>query len=156
LGCRRKRQRTKPRSRIIISKAPGTEAGSEGSFTGISAKQPEMLYTRTYFRSCQCCRDPKSVHFEFSRYPNINTVGKWEQQTIHEAGGISKQQKDKRISTQAFVNKMKADHLYAAFASIPEMGGRDYCLLLTSRRPRRRSRRSAWSKESRFARTSTT
>ncbi len=26
---------------------------------------------------------------------------------------------------------MKADDLYAAFASVPEMGGRDYLLLLT-------------------------
>ena len=73
----------------------------------------------------------KSVHYEFSRCPNINTVGKWAQQTIHEAGGVSKQQKDKRISTQAFADEMKADHLYAAFASVPEMGGRDYWLLLT-------------------------
>ena len=53
---------------------------------------------------------------------NINTMGKRPQQTIHEAGGISKQQKDKRISTQAFADEMKADHLYAAFASVPEMG----------------------------------
>ena len=30
-GCRRKRQRMVPRSRTIISKAPGTEAGSEGA-----------------------------------------------------------------------------------------------------------------------------
>lgn len=199
-GCRRKRQRVVPRSRMIISQAPGTEAGSEGvvrlqpeqpredklfsaanyfwllyavapatgqtrvhvgtlaeagechaildaaaeaeadsivgsnstyCFAGISAEQPEMLYTRTYCCSCQCCRDPKSVHYEFSRCPNINTVGKWAQQTIHEAGGVSKQQKDKRISTQAFADEMKADHLYAAFASVPEMGGRDYWLLLT-------------------------
>ena len=101
-------------------------------FAGISAEQPEMLYTRTYCCSCQCCRDPKSVHYEFSRCPNINTVGKWAQQTIHEAGGVSKQQKDKRISTQAFANEMKADHLYAAFAPVSEMSGRDYWLLLTT------------------------
>jgi hypothetical protein len=71
------------------------------------------------------------VHFEFSRCPNINTVGKWVQQTIHEAGGVSRQQKDKRVSTQAFANEKQADHLYAAFTSVPEMGGRDYWLLLT-------------------------
>ena len=43
-------------------------------------------------------------------------------------------------------DEMKADDLYAAFASVPEMGGRDYLLLLTKSKAKRRSRRSAWSK----------
>ena len=127
-GCRRKRQRGVPRSRMIIFQAPGrrgrraSSASSRSSlartscsrrqttfgfcmlwrrrrgrlacmlgrwlrrasatqfwtllrrprrtrivgsnstycFAGISAEQPEMLYTRTCCCSCQCCRDPKS------------------------------------------------------------------------------------------------
>lgn len=106
------------------------KSNSTYCFAGILAEQPEMLTTRTYCCSCQCCRDAKSEHLEFSRCPKINTVGKWVQQIIQEVRGISRQQKDKRISTQAFANEMKADHLYAAFASIPKMGGRDYWLLL--------------------------
>ncbi len=82
--------------------------------------------------------------FEFSKCPNINSVGKWAQQTIHEAGGVSKQQKDKRISTQAFANEMKADHLYAAFAPVSEMSGRDYWLLLTTSKAKKAKQAIRW------------
>ena len=108
---------------------PGSN--STYGFAGVDAKKPEMLYTCTYCCSCKLCRDPASVHSEYTACPNINTVGKWTQQTIHEAGGIANQLAVKKVSTEAFAKEIKAEQLYAAFASFHEMGGRNYWLLLT-------------------------
>jgi len=108
-------------------------AGSNSTycFAGISAEHPEMLYTRTYACSCVHCRDPNSIHFEFASCPNMSTVGKWRQDTIQEAGGITKQKATKKIATEAFAKEIKAEQVYAVYASYNELGGRAYWLLLT-------------------------
>jgi hypothetical protein len=108
-------------------------AGSNSTycFAGISTEHPEMLYTRTYACSCVHCWDPNLIHFEFASCPNMSTVGKWRQDTIQEAGGMAKQKATKQISTEAFANEIKAEQVYAVYASFNELGGRAYWLLLT-------------------------
>jgi hypothetical protein len=108
-------------------------AGSNSTycFAGISTEHPEMLYTRTYACSCLLCRDPDSIHFEFARCPNMSTVGKWKQDTIQEARGMTKQKAVKKIATEAFAKEIKAEQVYAVYASFNERGGRGYWLLIT-------------------------
>ena len=58
----------------------------------------------------------------------MSTVGKWQQQTILSAVNVPKQRQDQLLATKAFASLIKADGLYAVFASYRERGNRDYWL----------------------------
>ena len=61
----------------------------------------------------------------------MNTVGKWQQQTIHSAVNVPKQRQVQLLATKVFASIIKADSLYAVFASYRERGSRDYWLFLS-------------------------
>jgi len=108
-------------------------AGSNSTyeFAGVCADTPELLYTRTYSCACRSCREPTAVSVEHKGCPHMSTVGKFQQQTIHSSTGVSTQRKVQLVKTATFAAGIKADALYAAFASYRERGNRDYWLLLT-------------------------
>jgi hypothetical protein len=113
-------------------------AGSNSTyeFAGVDAARPEMLYTRTYPCVCPRCRDPDlAVNQEYSDCPHMTTVGKFMQQTIHEATGVAKQRQVQKAKVEVFARGVKRDHLYAAYASHDERGARKYWLLKVMKLP---------------------
>jgi hypothetical protein len=112
---------------IDADSIPGSN--STYDFTGTSIDHPELLYTRTYACACRMCREPSSVSVEYTNCPNMTTVGRFVQQTIHGAVNIVKAQTDKRLQTADFARKIEPEHLYGAFASFQERGSRSYWLL---------------------------
>jgi hypothetical protein len=58
-------------------------------------------------------------------------VGKFQQQAIYSAAGITKQKAKVKVKAEIFAAGIKADSLYAAFASYRERGDRSYWLLRT-------------------------
>ena len=104
-------------------------------FAGVREDSPEMLYTRTYSCACLTCRessrDAKAVNAEYSACLCRNTVGRWQQQTIHSSANVVKQRQAQRLDTKVFAPLIKPDSLYAAYASARERGQRDYWLLRT-------------------------
>ena len=112
---------------------PGSNSTYE--FAGVREDNPEMLYTRTYSCACLKCRessrDAKAVNAEYSDCPCRNTVGRWQQQTIHSSANVVKQRQVQRLDSKVFATFIKPDSLYAAYASSRERGQRDYWLLRT-------------------------
>ena len=109
-------------------------AGSNSTyeFAGMHSDKPELLYTRTYSCACALCREPSSVAEEFAHCPVMSTVGRWRQQAIYSAVNVVAQRKVILEGIKQFLAKIKADKLYAAFASYrEELGGRPYWLLKT-------------------------
>ena len=109
---------------IDADSIPGSN--STYDFTGASIDHPELLYTRTYACACRTCREPSSVSVEYASSPNMTTVGRFVQQTIHGAVNIVKQKKAQKLSTVDFARKIAADSLYGAFASFQERGSRSF------------------------------
>ena len=113
-------------------------AGSNSTyeFAGVDAARPELLYTRIYPCVCRRCRDPDlPVREDYSDCPHMTTVGKFMQQTIHEATGVTKQRQVQRGKAEVFGRGIKCDSLYAAYASHDERGARKYWLLKVVKRP---------------------
>ena len=100
---------------IDADSIPGSN--STYDFTGASIDHQELLYTRTYACACRTCCQPSSVSVDYSSCPNITTVGRFLQQTIHGAVNIVKAKKDQRLQTADFARKIVPDHPYGAFAS---------------------------------------
>ena len=107
---------------------PGSNSTYE--FSGVCPDQPEMLYTRTYACACRCCRELGKINTEYSTCPFMVTVGAYEQQTIHHEKGVAKQRTVQLMKTELFAKLIKADSLYAAFASFREKGKPSYSLKL--------------------------
>ena len=63
------------------------------------------------------------------------TVGKFMQQTIHEATGVTKQRQVQKGKVEVFARGIKRDSLYAAYASHDERGARKYWLLKVVKQP---------------------
>ena len=68
---------------------------------------------------------------EYSSCPYMTTVGKFQQQTIHEATGVTRQRQVQLATVQIFGRGIEAGRLYAAYASYDERGARKYWLLKT-------------------------
>ena len=107
---------------------PGSNSTYE--FSGVCPDQPEMLYTRTYACACRCCRELGKISTDYSACPFMATVGAYEQQTIHHEKGVAKQRTVQLMKTELFAKLIKADSLYAAFASFREKGKPSYALKL--------------------------
>ena len=61
----------------------------------------------------------------------MDTVGRFVQQTVHGAANVVKQRTIQRLKVADFARGVKAESLYAAFASFRERGDRSYWLLVT-------------------------
>jgi len=116
---------------------PGSNTTYE--FVGSDANRPELLYTRIYPCVCRVCREPSAVSAEHASCPHISTVGKYVQQTIHEATGITRQRQVQKAKTEVFARGIQLDGpspgLYAAYASYEERGARKYWLLKIAKPP---------------------
>jgi len=112
---------------------PGSN--STYTFAGIDASKPEMLMTRTYFCAEPACRASSSIHCEHTHCSHADATGRWQQHTIHEAANIAKKKAVQKVATKVFALGVKQDHLYAAFGSYVERGGRPYWLLRTTSTP---------------------
>ena len=108
-------------------------AGSNSTyeFLGTSVDHPDLLYTRTYPCACRKCTDPIAVSIDYSSCPNMDTVGCFVQNPIHGAVNVVKQRYVQRLKVADFARQIKAESLYAAFASFRERGDRSYWLLLS-------------------------
>jgi hypothetical protein len=106
-------------------------SNSTYEFLGTSVDHPELLYTRTYPCACRKCMEPAAVSSDYSNCPNMDTVGHFVQQTIYGAVNVVKQQAVQRLKVADFASGIKAESLYAAFASFRERGDRSYWLLVT-------------------------
>ena len=67
-----------------------------------------------------------------ARLPNMDTVGRFVQQTVHGAVNVVKQRTVQRLKLADFARDIKPESLYAAFASFRERGDRSYLLLLVA------------------------
>lgn len=108
-------------------------AGSNSTyeFIGASVKNPEMLFTRVYPCACPQCRERSAVSIDYSSCPNMTTVGRFVQETIHAAVNVVKKRSIQKLKTADFAKTIKVNCPYAAFASFKERGDRSYWLLLT-------------------------
>ena len=109
---------------------PGSNSTYE--FVGACADHPELLYTRTYSCACSQCRELSNISIDYKACPYMSTVGRWQQQTIHSVVSVPKQRQKQLLDTKVFGASIKANTLYAAYASYrEERGGRSYWLLKT-------------------------
>ena len=68
---------------IDADSIPGSNSTYE--FDGHTADHPELLYTRIYPCASRRCAEPAAVSSEYASCPNMDTVGRFVQQTIHGA-----------------------------------------------------------------------
>ena len=80
---------------IDADSIPGSNSTYE--FVGTSVDHPELLHTRIYPCVCQGCVEPDAVSSEYSSCPNMGTVGRFIQQTIHGAVNVVKQRTVQRL-----------------------------------------------------------
>ena len=104
-------------------------SNSTYDFAGVCPEQPELLDTRVYPCACRHCRRPGAVGVEYASCPYMSTCGQFKQRTIHGATGVAKRREVQKVKVEVFAGAIKADHLYAAYASYRERGNRDYWLL---------------------------
>lgn len=114
---------------IDADSIPGSNSTYE--FVGTSVDHPELLYIRTYPCACRKCVEPAAVSTEYSNCPNMGMVGCFVQHTIRGATNVVKQRTVQRMKVADLASGIKAECLYAAFASFRERGDRSYWLLVT-------------------------
>ena len=109
------------------------DSNSTYEFVGMSTSDATLLYLRTYTCACSICRSPSTVSTEFSGCPNLDTVGKWRQDSAVTAAGAQQQVAAKRGDAIAFAKAATVGELYASYGAHSERGSRPYWLLKLKR-----------------------
>ena len=94
-----------------------------------------VLWTKTFSCFCLTCREPSSICLDYRACPFLECTGRWQQQTVHATIGVTRAVAAKRVDARDFARLMKAEHLYAAFGSFFELGGRPYWLIWSKSLP---------------------
>ena len=112
-----------------------TASNSTYEYAGVDARQPELLFTKTFTCYCRCCRDPSSISLRNRGCPFAESTGRWQQQTVATIQGVARIAAERRVDTRIFGTSMQEQHLYAVFGGYAERGGRPYWLLWCVKAP---------------------
>ena len=110
-------------------------SNSTYEFAGIDAKQPELLYRKTFTCACSRCREPTSIGMLPYGCPFEEYTGRWRQKTVYAAQGVVRAAAHKHMEAREFARQVRAEQLYAVYGSYYERGGQPYWLLWCRKAP---------------------